>query len=228
MKIKLKASGDSPFYFSVMPEQIQAKSSAKYQSFDTISKGTIKVPKGTDVEEVSWDGEFFGASKRKESIVQTGHWMEPEDCIFILKRYMKKGTILNLIVSETWINMDVTISSLTASAYGAYGNIKYSITFSKVKPLRIYTTNESKIGKKKKLKSRPSNKMKDKAKGSIYTVKSGDTLWGIAVSKLGSGLGWKKIYSKNKAAIESAAKKHGRKDSDNGHWIYPGTKLAMP
>ena len=228
MKIKLKVYGDSPFYFSVMPEQIQVKSSARYQSFDTISKGTIKVPKGTDVEEVSWDGEFFGKPKRKESLVQTGHWMEPEDCIHILKRYMKKGTILNLIVSETWINMDVTISSLTASAYGAYGNIRYSITFSKVKPLKIYTTKESEVGKKKKVKSRASGKKKDTAKGCVYTVKSGDTLWGIATSKLGSGLDWKKIYSKNKAAIESAAKKHGRKNSDNGHWIYPGTRLVMP
>ena len=27
---------------------------------------------------------------------------------------------------------------------------------------------------------------------------------------------------------EAAAKKHGRRNSDNGHWIYPGTVLTLP
>lgn len=30
-----------------------------------------------------------------------------------------------------------------------------------------------------------------------YTVKTGDTLWGIAVSHLGSGLNWHKLYALN-------------------------------
>lgn len=64
--------------------------------------------------------------------------------------------------------------------------------------------------------------------GKSYTVKSGDTLWGIAKKFYGSGSSWKKIYNKNKSKIESAAKKHGKKSSSNGHWIYPGTRLTIP
>lgn len=223
MKIKLKANGDSPFYFSVMPEQIQCKDSAKYQSFEILSKGTVKVPKGTEVEEVSWDGEFFGEAKKDEYIVQTKHWQEPNDCVDILLRYMKKKTILTLIVTDTWINLDVTISSFSTVAYGAYGNIKYSISFAKVKPLKIYTTKESKSGKKKKTKSRSSKK--SSSSKSSYVVKKGDTL--IAIARK-NGVSWQAIYKKNKKTIEAAAQKHRKSDSDNGHWIYPGTKLVMP
>lgn len=61
-----------------------------------------------------------------------------------------------------------------------------------------------------------------------YTVKRGDCLWNISKKFYGKGSLWKKIYNANKSTIEKAAKKHGRKSSSNGHWIYPGTVLVIP
>ena len=61
-----------------------------------------------------------------------------------------------------------------------------------------------------------------------YTVKSGDCLWNISKKFYGNATKWRKIYNANKNTIESAAKKHGRADSQNGHWIYPSTKLIIP
>lgn len=46
------------FTFPANPESISGTLGAKYQSFDIISKGTVKVPKGTDVSEIKWSGEF--------------------------------------------------------------------------------------------------------------------------------------------------------------------------
>lgn len=66
-----------------------------------------------------------------------------------------------------------------------------------------------------------------KTTAATYTVKSGDTLWSIAKTQLGSSSKWKDIYSKNKSVIEQAAKKHGKKSSSMGHWIYPGTELKL-
>ena len=60
MDIKLITVGSgAKFTFPALPEKIQGKYGAKYQSFDIISQGTVKIPKGTAVSEFSWDGVFF-------------------------------------------------------------------------------------------------------------------------------------------------------------------------
>ena len=66
-------------------------------------------------------------------------------------------------------------------------------------------------------------------KGSrTYTVVSGDTLWGISRMFYGTGTKYYIIYDANSDLIESTAKEHGKKNSDNGHWIWPGETLAIP
>lgn len=53
MDIKLiPVEKGSKFTFPALPEKVQGKYAAKYQSFDIISLGTVKVPKGTDVSEL--------------------------------------------------------------------------------------------------------------------------------------------------------------------------------
>ena len=64
--------------------------------------------------------------------------------------------------------------------------------------------------------------------GQNYTIVKGDSLWKIAQKQYGDGSQWKKIYDANKDAIESAAKKYGKKSSDSGKWIYPGVSLIIP
>jgi len=230
MNIRLIPTGSgSKFTFPALPEKVQGKYGAKYQSFDIISQGTVKVPKGTDVAEFSWDGVFFGRSKRKEAIVKTSNWQEPNECVKILYDFMKNETVLNLIVTETWINVDVTISSFQPRPTGAFGNVEYSITFVQKKALKIYTTNELKIAAFVK-KTKPRNDPGDSSGGggNSYTVVSGDTLWGIAAKKLGSGSKWTSIYDVNASTIEAEAKKHGKASSDHGHWIWPGEVLTIP
>ena len=230
MNITLIPAGNcSKFTFPALPEKVQGKYGAKYQSFDIISQGTVKVPKGTDVAEFTWDGVFFGESKRNEPIVKKNSWKEPNECVKILNNFMKNETVLNLIVTETWINVDVTISSFQPRPAGAYGNVEYSITFVQKKPLQIYTTDELKIAKfVKKTKPRNDSGGSSGGGGSTYTVVSGDTLWGIASKKLGSGSKWTQIYDANSGTIEAEAKKHGKSSSDHGHWIWPGEVLTIP
>jgi hypothetical protein len=61
-----------------------------------------------------------------------------------------------------------------------------------------------------------------------YTVVKGDTLWTIAEHCLGSPLRYAEIYNLNREVIESEAQGRGKKDSSNGHWIFPGTELRLP
>ena len=224
MDIKLMpVSGGRAFTFPSLPEQISGKKAAKYQSYDIISQGSVKIPKGTEVEEISWNGEFFGSSKRNEAIVKSNYWMEPVECVNIIDDYIKNETILNLIVTDTWINMDVTISSFQATAYGAYGNIRYSIAFAQKKPLVIYDTSELTIDSFSL--TLPREDFAEESK--TYTVVSGDTLSGIASSKCGGVNKWRELYDANADTIESAAKAHGRSNSDYGHWIWPGEVLTL-
>mgnify|MGYP003373438685 CR=1 FL=1 len=61
-----------------------------------------------------------------------------------------------------------------------------------------------------------------------YTVQKGDTLWKIAEELLGSPLRYAEIYNLNKEVIEAEARERGKKDSSNGHWLFPGTQLQIP
>lgn len=64
--------------------------------------------------------------------------------------------------------------------------------------------------------------------GQTYVVVSGDTLWGISKRFYGTGTKYHVIYDANVDLIESTAKAHGKKSSDNGHWIWPGETLTIP
>lgn len=219
-------NGTSKFIFPSLPEEIKGSSQTNYQSYDILSYGTIKIPKGMEPDEISWDGIFFGEAKKNESIVK--NWIKPAECEKILKNWQEKGTVLRLMVTETNINLDVTISKFTCKEYGGYGNIEYSIEFLQYKYLKVYTTDELKITKfVKKTVTRPASAAPAN-KGS-YTVRSGDNLWSIARKYYGgSGSDWNKIYDANKDVIEETARKYGKANSNNGWWIYPGTVLVIP
>lgn len=232
MEIILKPkAGGACFKFPALPEKIDVKTGASYQTFNILSKGQIRIPKGRENKQVSWSHVFFGKTKKKEAIVQTENWKSPKACIKQLTAWEKDGEELNLIVSGTYINIDVTIATFNYAPFGAYGNYSYSIVFEEARPLKVYTTKEKKVGGgKKKMKSRPKkqNGSKSNQNGKIYTVVPGDTLCGIAKRFLGGGENWTKLYDRNKKAIEADAKKHGKASSDHGHWIWPGLRLILP
>jgi LysM repeat protein len=59
----------------------------------------------------------------------------------------------------------------------------------------------------------------------IYTVKSGDTLWDIAVAKYHDGTKWTLIYNANK---DKLTHDDVRNVTDAGHWIHAGQSLFVP
>lgn len=87
---------------------------------------------------------------------------------------------------------------------------------------------KAKSGKKKTVATVKKNRKQTKEVASTYKVKSGDTLMKIAKKQLNNASAWKKIYQLNQKTIEDAARKHGRKSSSNGTYIYVGTVLKLP
>lgn len=71
-------------------------------------------------------------------------------------------------------------------------------------------------------------KDKNTANGTQYTVKQGDSLWSIAKKYLKDGKRYSEIYERNKEIIEVEAREHGKTNSREGYWLWPGTILTIP
>ena len=65
------------------------------------------------------------------------------------------------------------------------------------------------------------------SQGQEYVVRKGDNLWTIARKVYKKGELYKQIYEKNKDVIEKTARSKGRKSSNGGKYIYPGTRLIL-
>lgn len=87
---------------------------------------------------------------------------------------------------------------------------------------------KTKSGKKKTIVTVKKQRKKTKAIAKSYKIKSGDTLMKIAKKQMNNASAWKKLYQLNQKTIENAARKHGRKSSSNGHYLYAGTVLKLP
>lgn len=64
--------------------------------------------------------------------------------------------------------------------------------------------------------------------GNVYIVKKGDNLWDLSQKFYGTPSRCEEIYRANKDRIETEAREHGKSNSSNGYWIWPGTPLDIP
>lgn len=65
-----------------------------------------------------------------------------------------------------------------------------------------------------------------------YTVKRGNSLWGIAQHYLGQGMRWREIWRLNEETVLAEQKKNPRfRDGTFSYgpdWIFPGMVLTLP
>lgn len=204
---------------SMLPNSVKLKTSGKFQSYDIINVGEVKIPKGQKLTDISWSNTILPGVKRKNmSYIKRQHWKAPNEIISTFENWRKNGTRLKLMVTETVINHDVYLDSFSAEAVGGAGDYEYSISFMEAKDMMVYTVNELGLQPKSPTNNNVSSGTRPAPpKASTYTVVGGDSLWAIAKKHLGNGNRYMEIYNANKATIGS-----------NPSLIRPGQVLTLP
>ena len=216
----------SEFLFPSEPDKnVEIKRATNYQDFNFIGIGKRSYPMGMGAQSVKWNGYFWGSAKQNLSSHNTS-WQSPEECISRLQKWQEEGTELNLIITSAGINVDVTIQNFNPKPFGGHGDYSYEISFLQHTEIQIYTTNE--VGTSGAKKSKTNRSSSSSSKKKTYKVKKGDTLKKISQKKYKTPKKWINIYNANNKVIEKAAKKHGRKSSNKGKYIYAGTVLTIP
>lgn len=214
-------NGSREIRVPVLPEHIMVEfGEGRFVTFDILGKGEVAEPTGVGLASISWQSEFPGNYRTDTSMIR-GKRKTPSTYHQILESWKQKGTPLNLLVTGFPINYDVYVSNYTADISGAFGDVPYEIFFKQNKDITITKTTVKKSSTKTTTKRATKKETK-------YTIKSGDTLWGIAKKFLGSGTKWELIYNANKTIIEQTAKKYGKSSSNRGNWIWPGVTLTIP
>lgn len=209
--------GNREIRIPLLPEKYSIDGgNTTFVTSDIMSLGEVYTPSGTELRSYSWQSELPGEFRKNDPMIR-GVWQPPKYYYDILNEWQKNGTKLTLLIVGSPINTDVYLSEFHAGGAGPFGDLSYEIKFVEARNIVVTSTKVATEAVK-----RPTSTSQ------TYTIKSGDTLWGIAVKSYGSGAKWKTIYDANKEIIEKTAKKYGKKSSDNGHWIYPGVTLTIP
>lgn len=223
MKIDIyvkERSGGREMRVPILPESIKYSSGGVVlATYDILNRGEVAYPTGTGLGGLSWDSEFPGKLQKNRSM-QRGKWQEPSAYISMLEDWKRKLTPLNVLITNTPINMDVYLEDFNYEPYGAFGDLLYDVKFieDKFSTVKVAPKNSGTTTTPKRTTTETTS----------YTIKPGDTLWAISQKYLGSGAKWETIYNANKDIIEQTAKKYGKSSSDHGWWIYAGVTLKIP
>ena len=212
--------------FCLLPEEVKAKTTGNFISYNFINRGEVKIPNGQKLCTYSWKGTFPGEGMKNMPFIKRHLYHSPKEMVSCIEKWRKNHTKLTLMLTETPINVAVYLKSFDYAPTGGIGNYDYSIEFIEAKDVTIYTIKEAKTTSSAKSSNtssstRPASKKTNTSTNSeqtkTYTVKRGDCLWNIAKAKLGSGSRYMEIYNLNKKVIGS-----------NPNLIYPGQVLVLP
>lgn len=222
---------EEAFKVPLLPAEIKATARTNYKTYKIITKGECLIPQGTDCNEYSWSGVIPGKHSYLRRLSTQN--MDPKKVINRLLKWMRAGSVITLVISQTPVNTEVTISDFSYEYSGAFGDVKYDITLKVYRNLQIYTTKDLGIKTPNtKLATKKGNRgSKSSLIGKTYTIKKGDTLYGIALKVYGDGAKWEKIWKKNQKILDAAVQKKKNdktKNSDKGRILIAGTKIKIP
>ena len=209
--------------FPVTPGSLDIKTNNKNKTITLINEGEVNLIKSPGLSDITIPELLLPINKYPFSC----EGAEVGAAYYLSKLEKWKNLIEDII-------MDVTIEDYEimedADKYGSDVCVKLNMKEYRhwgAKKL-VPKDKKTKSGKKKTIVTVKKQRKKTKAIAKSYKIKSGDTLMKIAKKQMNNASAWKKLYQLNQKTIENAARKHGRKSSSNGHYLYAGTVLKLP
>lgn len=186
-----------------VPEQISASEAAKFQSYSIIEKGEVKVPKGVELTKISWDGILPGEAMLAYAFIKQAAWEEPDTVIKRWNKWKTKGTKLNLLITQTSVNLHVYLQSFTPKPKGGLGNVEYSISFVQAEDMLIKTVAEVDAEKAAE-EAEELNERQAMKKPQSTVLKTAANLWTVAQQFTGNGANWQNVLAYNAGSLASA------------------------
>lgn len=214
MEFWLKKSNSDKFMLPVNPESFAFTEKHNNTSVNVNSIGEVNLLGKRDLKTGTISSHF---PKRDRNYANNSGRQAPYTYINKLLSWKSSGKPIQLIITGTKINFQVTIETLKYGEQDGTGDVYYDLTLKEyraveIKKTKLKETKKKKTTKKKSKPKRPAAKKKTKT----YTVKSGDCLWNIAKRFYGNGAQYTKIYNANRGKIK------------NPNLIYPGQVLTIP
>lgn len=214
-KIKL---GD--IVLPVNPTELEVVMPQLNKRLTLLNMGTVNMKGNRDLVTVTISSFFPG----KNSPFYRYADMTPKKYRTKIENWKESKAAKRLIITDMGINLAMLIDKCSFQVKEGSEDIYYTLELSEYRALTVPTVAVPLQIQDNGLKQRPD----DSVPAKTHTVGNGDTLWAIAKKYYGNGAQNTQIYAANSAVIEAAAQQHGKSNSNNGWWIYPGTVLAIP
>ena len=218
-------NGNDKIRFPILPSSFKITASNQNTSENIHRKGEVNLLGERNLKTIEISS-FFPAHEYPFAQYQ-GYSTNPYNYVKKIEKW-KDNKVTPVFIITGVFDKTVSIESFEYGEEDSTGDVTFTLNLKEYVTVS-YSTPKKKTsnGKKVTKKSNSKKRSTKSTKTTKYTIKKGDTLWKIAKKKTGKSSNWKKIYKKNKTVIEKAAKKHGRRSSSNGRYIYPGTKLVI-
>ncbi|MCM1234103.1 MAG: LysM peptidoglycan-binding domain-containing protein [Ruminococcus flavefaciens] len=229
--------------FPVTPGKLQMNINGTNKTLTLINEGEVNLAKAAGLTDISTEVLLPALTEYPFAVYPDG-FQKPDYYLEKLEKWKQKKKPVTFkmlrmspdgkkLLWDTSIPVTIEDYQITEDAAEQGFDVAVKISMKEYREWgakKLLIKKSKKSTKAKSLKTAAVKKKTRKAKepAKTYTVKKGDCLMMIARKQLNDASKWKSIYSLNKNTIEAAAKKHGRKSSSNGYWIYQGTKLKLP